>query len=276
MALKQYRSRIHLLAAREASRIVILQRKRAKLFHVIMIDTERHRIEEGSWFRGKLYVQRCDVSFDGKFMVYLAMGANGKTWNGLCRPPWLTTLVDAPNTGTWYGGGYFADRRLLRTNRWRTCGQTSIQADVPFTLEPFASRYGGEDLGVIYERFERDGLQRLGENWGKREKLATRDHQVACHGDDGWGRRAWRGGPELKVRFLGYLKHGYTFSFSLDEHPGLLEGASWATWDASGNLWVARPGVVEQFTREDLRQGVPSFSLDFDRFEPPAKPDAGP
>jgi len=38
---------------------------------------------------------RCDVSFDGKFMVYLAMGASSKTWNGICRLPWLTTVIDA-------------------------------------------------------------------------------------------------------------------------------------------------------------------------------------
>jgi hypothetical protein len=31
---------------------------------------------------------------------------------------------------------------------------------------------------------------------------------------------------------------------------------------------VARPGVVEQYTLDDLRAGTPSFSLDVDRFEP--------
>src|SRR5262245_52351878 len=99
MAPQHYRSRVHLLTARRAPTIVILQRKRAKLFHVITVDTEKRRIEEGSWFRGKLYVMRCDVSFDGKFMVYLAMGSNGQTWNGVCRPPWLTTLLDVENMG---------------------------------------------------------------------------------------------------------------------------------------------------------------------------------
>jgi len=126
MAVKQYRSRLHLLAAREAPKIVILQRKRAKLFHIVTVHTASHSLAEGSWFRGKLYPLRCDLSFDAKFMVYLAMGASGKTWNGLCRPPWLTTLLDAENTGTWYGGGYFAGPRLLRSNRWRCAEQQSL------------------------------------------------------------------------------------------------------------------------------------------------------
>jgi hypothetical protein len=78
-----HRSRIHLLAAREAPVIVILQRKRAKLFHVITVHTEKHWIGEGSWFRGVLYALDSDVSFDGKFMVYRARGANTQTWTGL-------------------------------------------------------------------------------------------------------------------------------------------------------------------------------------------------
>jgi hypothetical protein len=75
----------------------------------------------------------------------------------------------------------------------------------------------------------------------------------------------------LKVRYAGYLEHGYTFKFWLDEYPDLLAGASWANWDCNGNLWVARPGVVEQYTLSDLSRGAPSFAIDVDQFEPPVK-----
>jgi hypothetical protein len=271
MALRQYKSRIHLLAAKDAPAMVILQRKRDKLFHVITINTQTLRITEGSWFRGKLYPLRCDVSFDGTFMVYLAMGARGQTWNGVCRLPWLTTLVDVENTGTWYGGGFFAGRRALKTNGWGPHEAIANRANIPFRLEAHASRYGGEDLGVIYERFERDGFKRLGEAWGEQRTLSASKYTVECVGDDGWGRRPSRQHPELKVRFIGYLEHGYTFAFSLDKYPDLLEGARWATWDANGKLWVAWPGVVARYTRDDLRRGKPSFSLDVDRLEPPAR-----
>src|SRR5262245_21314985 len=198
MAPKHFKSRIHLLAAKEAATIVVLQRKRAKLFHVLTINTKRHSVEEGSWFRGKLYPLRCDVSYDGKFMVYLAMGSSGKTWNGLCRAPRLTTLIDIENMGAWFGGGFFAGRKLLRTNGWGV--GTLTRTDIPFALTPYRSRYGGEDLGVIYERLERDGFRRLGDNWGKRKRLATRKYQVATVGDDGWGYRFSRRHPTLKVR----------------------------------------------------------------------------
>jgi hypothetical protein len=276
MAVKRYRSRIHLLVARDAPTVVILQRKRAKLFHVVVVDARRHRVEEGSWFRGKLYVMRCDVSFDGQHMVYLALGSRGNTWNGVCRLPWLTTLTEAENVGTWYGGGYFESARVLRTNGWGGAGCLAPKrSGAPFQLRPYGSRFGGEDLGVVCERLERDGFQRLGDNWGTNQELATPRYQVARAGDDGWGRRCSRRSPMLKVRYAGYLEHGYTFQFSLDEYPVLLADASWASWDCEGALWVARPGVVEQYTPSDLRRGTPSFSIDVDQFEPPAKADAG-
>ena len=70
---------------------------------------------------------------------------------------------------------------------------------------------------------------------------------------------------------MGYLTHGYTFAFALEGFPELLDDAAWATWDVNGSLWVARPGVVEKFTLEDLQRGKPSFSLDVDLFEPAPK-----
>ena len=272
MAPKHDKSRIHLLVAKNAPTVVILQRKRAKLFHVVLVDANKRRVEEGSWFRGKLYMLRCDVSFDGKHMVYLAMGSQGATWNGICRLPWLATLTEAENMGSWFGGGYFVDKKVLRTNGWgRPDFYPAKRTGAPFVLEPYHSRYGGEDLGVVYERLARDGFTRLGENWGTQQNLGTRKLQVACEGDDGWGRRFSRRHPMLKVRYAGYLEHGYTFTFWLDEYPDLLNGASWASWDCNGDLWVARPGAVEQYMLTDLARGSPSFTIDVEQFEPPAR-----
>jgi hypothetical protein len=275
MAPRQYKSRIHLLVAKNAPTVAILQRKRAKLFHITLVETRRRRIEEGSWFRGKLYALRCDISLDGKHMVYLAMGSRGNTWNGVCRLPWLSTLTEAENMGSWFGGGYIAEKKVLRTNGWGSAEfYPPKRTGAPFTLELYRSRYGGEDLGVVYERLERDGFKRLGDNWGTERNLGTRKLQVARDGDDGWGRQFSRRGPTLKVRYAGYLEHGYTFAFWFDEHPELLAGASWANWDCDGDLWVARPGVVEQYTLDDLGRGAPSFTIDVDEFEPPTTSEA--
>jgi hypothetical protein len=266
-----HRSRIHLLAAREAPIIVILQRKRAKLFHVITVGTEKHWIDEGSWFRGVLYALDSDVSFDGKFMVYRARGANNQTWSGLCRLPWLKTLVHVETPIT--GGGYFSGPNDLKTHGW-DCREKIVSDDnVRFTIERDTKRHFGDELAVIYARFERDGFVRLGDNWGEEQTFTTPKFHVSCFGDDGWGRRPARGYPELQLRYVGFFDSAFRFAITLDEHPDLLVGANWATWDSGNNLWVARPGIVEQYTLDDLRRGTPSFSLDVDRFEPPPKPD---
>jgi hypothetical protein len=271
MAPIRYRSRIHLLAAKDAPIVVILQRKRAKLFHVAMVHTEKHWVAEGSWFRGVLYAMQCDVSFDGKHMVYLARGARGKgaTWSGVCRLPWLRTLVHVESP--FVEGGCFSGPRTLATRRWEHCELVS-SADIPFKLERSAACRAGEP-GVIYARLARDGFTRLGDNWGTEQKLAGKTYRIARTGDDGWGCRPGRGFPLLQVRHVGYFDGTDRFAFSLDEHPQMLDGASWATWDARRTLWVARPGVVEQYTLDDLRAGTPSFSLDVDRFQPYANLD---
>jgi len=264
MAPIPHRSRIQLLAAREAPIIVILQRKRAKLFHVITVDTEKHSINEGSWFRGMLYALDSDVSFDGKFMVYRARGADDQTWSGVCRLPWLTTLVHVETPIT--GGGYFSGPNDLKTHGWDHAEKIFSTDDIPFTIERDTKRHFGDELAVIYGRFERDGFTRL-DHSGEKQTFTSPTHR-----DDGWGRRPARGYPELQVRYRDYFNNGFRFAITLDEHPNLLVGANWATWDSGNNFWVARPGIVEQYTLDDLRRGTPSFTLDVDQFEPRPKP----
>ncbi len=264
------RSRIHLLAAKEAPILVILQRKRAKLFHVVTIDTVTHQITEGSWFRGVLYGVDCDVSFDGQYMVYRARGTRlrGATWSGVCRLPWLKTLVHVESPMT--GGGFFAGPRQLATHGW-DCRDLVESNEIPFKIARDTAYHLGDEQAVIYSRLARDGFTRLGDNWGSEEEF-RKPYRVACVGDDGWGLRPADGYPMLQVRYLGYnmIGSGPNFGLSLEEYPQVVDGASWATWDSRKTLWVARPGIVAQYTLADLRAGAPSFTLDVDRFEPPA------
>jgi hypothetical protein len=94
---------------------------------------------------------------------------------------------------------------------------------------------------------------------------------MAVEGDEGWTWRFSRKHPELYVRYVGYLEHGYTFAFAIEGYPDLLKDASWATWDVLGNLWVARPGLVERYKLTDIKRGVSSFSLDVEQFELPPR-----
>ena len=83
--------RVTVLLAKAAPKAVIIIRKRAKLFHIVQWDYEKNEIERGSWFKGNIYVDRCDVSFDGKHLVYFALGPSKGVlvMSQKTRFPWL-------------------------------------------------------------------------------------------------------------------------------------------------------------------------------------------
>ena len=139
-------------------------------------------------------------------MVYLAMGDSGNTWNGVCRLPYLRTVVEGPNMGTWFGGGYWRDRKTLLLNQWEPA-----EGAVPFKMAPLKAEFGGEDLSVLYPKWERDGWRRRGDNYGTHEIKNLAKYTVECRGDDGWGNQPSRQYPALTARDIGYLAHGYTF-----------------------------------------------------------------
>lgn len=254
-------ARIHLLPAKASPYVVVIRRKPSKCFHIIRWNTKSDQLEYGSWFRGKLYPKRCDVSFDGEWMVYLAMGSAGNTWNGICRLPYLRTVAEGLNMGTWFGGGYWRDRKTLLLNQWQP-----EQGTVPFKLDTMEAEFGGEDLSVLYARWARDGWQRRGDHYGTRRKLkGTSKYVVDHHEDDGWQHRPSSKHPTLVVRYVGYLTHGYTFRFTLENFPDLLDDhVDSASWDSLGNLVYSRKGILYQYSLADLKTGHPGTVLDLE------------
>jgi hypothetical protein len=227
-------ARIHLLPARDAPVVAILRRKPSKQYHVLKWDLQKDEITPGSWFRGRLFPERCDLSFNGEWLVYLAMGSQGNTWNGICRLPWLKTIAEGTNLGTWGGGGYWARPRLLRLNGWELAGSPSEK--LPFQTETYNDPLGS----ALFGRLLRDGWTRNGSDWFCRP---SRQH------------------PTLRM--------SRSLAFDLDEHPGFLDGADWAAWDVFGGLVVARGGSVERYTVQGLASGRPDFSRSFEELMGP-------
>jgi len=271
-------ARIHLLAAREAPYVVVIRRKSSRLVHILRWNTQTDEIEHGSWFNGRLYEKRCDLSFDGRYMIYLAMGSTGTTWTGVCKPPFLRTKVDWPNVGTWHGGGVFQSPTRLEINP----GQAQEDAldavakqgaSLPFKIGILANPGYGEDEAVLYPRLERDGFRRAGPH-GELRQVSLRPYTVTSSDDPGWVNRPTPLHPELRVRFRGFFgDRGRVFEWDLPEHPGLLdELVTWAAYDSLGQLIVARQGILYRYTREDLLAQTPSAVFDFESLERPIGP----
>ncbi|RYX81721.1 hypothetical protein EON83_22825 [bacterium] len=260
-------ARIHLLAARKAPFVVIIRRSPSKVFHIIRWDTRTDKFEHGSWFNGKIYSKRCDVSFDGQWMVYLAMGSDGNTWNGCCALPFLKTYLEGNNFGSWNGGGMWRDEKTLLLNCWE-----KVKGHVPFQTEPLG--YGrDEDLGITYLKMERDGWTRMGDNWGNERPIKSPTHKIANDDDDGWEWKPARKGPTLECFYRGYLEHGYTFEFRVREFPDVLTpDVEWATFDSLNNLVWSRGGWVYRASLADLRRGKVGFEADLNSLQRPERP----
>ena len=268
------RSRLHLLRAHEAPRAIVIQRKRGKLAHIISWNTETDELEEGSWFTGRIYAERSDLSWDGKWMVYLAMGAKGETWNGICQPPWLKTVADVPNEGTWAGGGVFTGRDLLHPHDFwlnkQSLADFSKSDAVPFKIK--RRDLGGEVFPALTYRLERDGWIREGE-FGKDRKISLKhsSYSTLCIDDPGWSWRFSPDHPVLRMFYRGYFVNGYTFEFVLEGSELLGPEVSWATWDAKGSLLVAKEGVIYRYSLEALKREVPDFTMDLEGLERPRR-----
>ena len=226
---------------------------------MIRWNTESDVLEHGSWFHGRLYPKRSDVSFDGHWMIYLAMGASGDTWSGVCRLPYLRTILEGGGCGTWYGGGYWCDRETLVLNGWPPWKGT-----VPFTVKTLL--IDTEDLGVLYSKWVRDGWRRRGDNYGVQRRITNAaQYTVKCIGDDGWENKPTPKHPALIARYLGYMPQGHTFRFALDGYADLLDHrVDSACWDSRGNLVYSRLGILYKYSLDDLKKGHPGSILDLE------------
>jgi hypothetical protein len=134
----------------ESPTAVVLRQGPSKVFCTIGWDLRTDEFAIGQWCRHKIYVERCDISPDGYWIVYFAL--NGKwqsetlgAWTAVSIAPYLRAVKLWPAGDTWGGGGAF-----------HTPGD-----------EPERSLNGWTDSRVVLrsalghsDKLERDGWQR--------------------------------------------------------------------------------------------------------------------
>lgn len=265
-------ARLHLLPAKSAPYTVVLRRKPTDWFHVLRWNTETDQIEHGAWFRGTLYPKRTDVSFDGRFLVFLAMDPGAATFNRISHPPLLDPIVEVPADGTYRGGGYWGTQSLLRLNGWFTYAKgrrKKVEDTLPIALDEYEEELG--DPGVLYRRLIRDGWCRAGENWGIETRLQRPDYAFDCIGDDGWSNQPTPAHPTLRMVNAGFWNGTLQFKFWLAEFPTLVhEKADWACWDSLGQLLVASAGSLYKYGLDDIHAGTPKTVVNLEHLAPPS------
>ena len=133
--------------------------------HVAAIgwDRKTDRFKVGQWLYGRIYERRCDLSPDGKHLIYFAM--NGRwdskakgAWTALSKAPYLKALTLLAKGDCWNGGGLFLSSKEYWLNDGH--GHELLHDDSrlkPSSRFPWHEVYGGECPGVYYIRLQRDG-----------------------------------------------------------------------------------------------------------------------
>ena len=114
------------LPAGAAPVAAVLYRKSHLTTYVLQLDYSKRqngykdRLTKGSRFYGRFFPERCDISPDGKLMIYFVMrgrktgeSSDPSTWTAVCSPPWLKAHLFCPNGSTWGGGGQFLRNHRL-------------------------------------------------------------------------------------------------------------------------------------------------------------------
>lgn len=155
--------RLHVLLAREAKTGLVIRRGPSKRVCTIGWDRENDRFTIGQWLNGRIYERRCDLSPDGKHLIYFAM--NGRwsgpvkgSWSAISKTPYLKALALFPKGDCWHGGGLFLSDRDYWLNDGYGHETRRDVSGLKRTQEyPWHEHYGGECLGVYYIRLQRDG-----------------------------------------------------------------------------------------------------------------------
>jgi hypothetical protein len=271
-------ARIHLIAAKEAPIAVILRRKPTRTWHVLKWNLLTDELTPGSWFRGRLYPMRSDLSWDGRLMSYFAMGREGDTWTGISEVPSLKTVVHWANTSTFNGGAVwlrpdiiyrnliwmdqvepFPDATPEEREYWaglnrnpefrqslerRRVQWSSKQWQSKLSLRPLHTGTA-EDFSILFHRLHRDGWRpaiagKPGPDvFGPEGQwISQTKFRTTVESDGGWIWRPTARHPVLRVRYVGHLSGSVPNYGEVNKHPDLR---------IDPNLVAARTGYILLF-----------------------------
>jgi hypothetical protein len=247
---KQVPCRLFFLLAREANTGVIFRRGPSKWVQVIRWDTANDRFERGQWFHGRIYEKRCDLSPDGKLLIYFVSKFNRRTrenqeytyaWTAISKPPYLTALALWPKGDCWHGGGLFEDNRTVWLNH--SPGSAQPHPDhkpqgLKVTPNPHAH---GEDFPVLLPRLERDG-------WKQQQEWKIRyEYSNGFVTDQPLIYKKYSPDRQQKlVMTASIVRYADQYRYELRSAGGRveIEGAEWADWDQRGRLVFVREGKL--------------------------------
>ncbi|MFW2380525.1 MAG: hypothetical protein ACN4GZ_02115 [Acidimicrobiales bacterium] len=254
------------VTASAAPIVAVLRRGPSDWCQVSRWDWAAPSLMHGSWFRGTIPPQKCDLSPDGRWLLYSAVKHPGN-WDGgavyeaISRLPWLTALA-AWNAGTTYTrGAHFTDE----------IGRNDLGEPDVGDVGPLLRRYG-----LASTKLDQFAVERR-RGWTESPETPAR------RSEDVWDRgrevemvkRRPGGGPLLCClgSYAAYREspdwnQGLLYYLDLGGHHRELD-VQWADWSHDGRLLLATHDGRLQIRTVD---GTIQFDLDLTDAVPDPKP----
>jgi hypothetical protein len=250
---------LHVIFAREAKLGLVIRRGPSKQTRLILWHTAMEQFVAGQWLKARVFERRCDLSPDGKLLIYFALDGHWDrpargAYTAVSRPPYFTALGLWPKGDAWHGGGLFVDDHSVWINSWE--GEPLVLPNSLAIIErsPYAPDGNNECLGVYFPRLRRDGWRKVDSHRSGYEDVVT------------WHKE---GGKPRQVRLIKHAiasirKRRDGVGVYHDEHeiqlapdgPAIpLPDAEWADFDQRGRLCYAAGGKLWHavFAGEELR-----------------------
>ena len=254
-------ARLRLLPALAAPIAIILRRKPSKLYHVMLWRTDTDEIEHGSWFRGRIYEDMCDISPDGRWMAYFAIGGSSmgpRSWSALCRPPWLRAALYHQATGhVWGERGIFRPDGRVDAINWSVPLKSDVDPaelkDAPKIIFNPPGTWPPQHATLLRDGFTLQSQTKSNPLHSHLMLQPTPEHPAIRL----FNPRSTTGRGRIEVDGL---------DLALDP------ARDWACYDSRGHLLIARLGRVERWSLRDLKAGQPGFVRDLESLVPPERP----
>jgi hypothetical protein len=111
--------RLFVIMAKKAPVAVVIRRGPSLWVRLTLWHTQKDAFTPGSWFHGRIFAEKCDLSPDGELFLYAAYKGTrlstsySGSWTAISRPPWFHALALWPMHTTYGGGGRFVGERQV-------------------------------------------------------------------------------------------------------------------------------------------------------------------
>ena len=246
-------ARLHVVLAREAPLAVVIRRGPAKQVCTVLWNRRTDEFTLGQWLRGRIYEDRCDLSPDGRYLIYFAFDGrphrqHGPSWTAVSRAPWLKAIALYAKGDCWGGGGIFTGARSYWLDPDHRCVQETAEVRRDLTADYPQIRHARWAEAGWRFHYELDAA---GIKQGFREKDLP---------------RAWI----LRLRFAQGYELEHPPSGRLKQFPGW----EWAELDRNRLVWAEKGCLFAAALDREAGVGSPTLLRDFNamKFEARAAP----